>query len=190
LRLCVALRSLARVSAASGLTLGALVATALPAQAETVFQAQTAAAAVHLVLTQQPANSIITAGLVDDATAYAASAFDSGGGSEAQAASVFPGNLVVQGPALFCSQVFTCPATPPEYPLLADASYPRRGHAEASADQQPVGQGPLVVTPSASTANATGDGNAGQTAAGSVTVASSRSQTTARSRARLTPSTS
>jgi len=172
LRLCVALRSLARVSAAAGLTLGALVATALPAHAETVFQAQTAAAAVHLVLTQQPANSIITAGLVDDATAYAASAFDSGGGSEAQAASVFPGNLVVQGPALFCSQVFTCPATPPEYPLLADASYPRRGHAEASADQQPVGQGPLVVTPSASTANATGDGNAGQTAAGSVAILS------------------
>src|SRR5436309_7307306 len=145
----------------------------MPARADTVFQAQTAAAAVHFVLTQQPANSIITAGLVDDATAYAASAFDSGGGgSEAQAASVFPGNLVVQGPALFCTQVFTCPATPPDYPLLADASYPRRAHAEASADQQPVGQGPLVVTPSVSSAAATADGNDASTAAGAMTVLS------------------
>jgi len=149
------------------------MATAAPAGAdETVFQAQTAAAGVHLVLTQQPASSIVTAGLVDDATAYAAGAFDSSGGSEAQAASVFPGTLVVQGPALFCSQVFTCPATPPDYPLLADASYPRRAHAEASADQKPVGQGPLVVTPSASTATATGAGNSGQTAAGRVSVLS------------------
>ena len=164
------------MSIASGLTVSALVAVAPSAHADTadtVFQAQTAAAAVHFVLTQQPASSIITAGLVDDATAYAASAFDSsGGGSEAQAASVFPGNLVVQGPALFCTQVFTCPATPPDYPLLADASYPRRAHAEASADQQPVGQGPLVVTPSVSTASAAGDGNTGQTAAGSVSILS------------------
>jgi len=173
LRLSVAVQSLARVSAASGLVVSVLMATAAPAGAdETVFQAQTAAAGVHLVLTQQPASSIVTAGLVDDATAYAAGAFDSSGGSEAQAASVFPGTLVVQGPALFCSQVFTCPATPPDYPLLADASYPRRAHAEASADQKPVGQGPLVVTPSASTATATGAGNSGQTAAGRVSVLS------------------
>ncbi|HMC67803.1 MAG TPA: hypothetical protein VKJ07_01505, partial [Mycobacteriales bacterium] len=168
----MAARSLARVGAASALTVSALFATALPAHADTVFQAQTAAAAVHLVLTQQPASSIITADLVNDATAYAAGAFDSSAGSEAQAASVFPGTLVVQGPALFCAQVFTCPATPPDYPLLADASYPRRAHAEASADQKPLGQGPLVVTPSASIASASGDGNSGQTAAGSVSILS------------------
>jgi hypothetical protein len=177
LRLSVAERSVARVGAAAGLVLGALAASALPARADapaaqtdTVFQAQTAAAAVHLVLTQQPASSIVTASLVDDATAYAAGAFDSSGGSEAQAASVFPGTLVVQGPALFCSEVFTCPANPPDYPLLADASYPRRSHAEASADQKPVGQGPLVVTPSASTATAGGDGNTARTSAGSISV--------------------
>jgi hypothetical protein len=175
LRPSPALRALARISAASGLAAGALVAAALPVRADaadTVFQAQTAAAAVHFVLTQQPASSIVTADLVDDAAGYAAGAFDSTGGSEAQAASVFPGTLVVQGPALFCSQVFTCPATPPDYPLLADASYPRRGHAEASADQKPVGQGPLVVSPAASTASATGDGNSGQTAAGGMSILS------------------
>jgi len=172
MRLGVAVRSLARVGAAAGLTAGAMLATALPAHADTVFQAQTAAAAVHLVLTQQPASSIITAGLVDDATAYTAGAFDSSGGSEAQAASVFPGNLVVQGPALFCSEVFTCPATPPDYPLLADASYPRRSHAQATADQQPVGQGPLVVATATSTATASGEGNTAQTGAGRVSVLS------------------
>ena len=168
----MAVRSLARLSAAAGLAAAGVVTAAPPAHADTVFQAQTAAAAVHLVLTQQPASSIITAGLVDDAAAYVAGAFDSSGGSEAQAASVFPGNLVVQGPALFCSQVFTCPATPPEYPLLADASYPRRSHAQASADQQSIGQGPFVVTPSTSTASAAGDGNTGQTSAGALSILS------------------
>ena len=170
MRLGVAMRSLARVAAAWGLAAGSVLAAAAPAHADTVFQAQTAAAAVHLVLTQQPASSIITADLVNDAAGYAAGAFDSSGGSEAQAASVFPGTLVVQGPALFCSQVFTCPATPPDYPLLADASYPRRSHDEATADQQSVGQGPLVVTPSTSTATASGEGNAGQTAAGRMSI--------------------
>jgi hypothetical protein len=163
------MRSLARVCAAACLVVGPgvgiSVAVAPAAHADNVFQAQTAATGVHLVLTQQPASSIVTASLVDDASAYAAGAFDSSGGSEAQAASVFPGNLVVQGPALFCSQVFTCPAPPPDYPLLADASYPRRSHAQASADQQPVGSGPLVLKPGNSTASATGTGNDAATSA-------------------------
>jgi hypothetical protein len=165
-----AMRSLARGCAAAGLAVGAVVATAGPSHADTVFQAQTAATGVHLVLTQQPASSIVTASLVDDATAYAAGAFDSSGGSEAQSASVFPGTLVVQGPALFCSQVFTCPATPPDYPLLADASYPRRSTDRAPADQRPVGSGPLVVAPSTSTAAARADGNEAATSADSVSI--------------------
>lgn len=172
------MRSLARVCAAAcsalALATGSVAAatTASAAPTDTVFQAQTAATGVHFVLTQQPASSIVTAELVDDATAYAAGAFDSSGGSEAQSASVFPGTLVVQGPALFCSQVFTCPATPPDYPLLADASYPRRTSAHAPADQQPVGSGPMVVTPSASTAAADGDGNRADTSAGAVSIMS------------------
>jgi hypothetical protein len=139
----------------------------VPAQADTVFQVQTAATGVHFTLTQQPASSIVTASLVDDATAYAASAYDASGGSEAQAATVFPGNLVVQGPALFCSQVFTCPVTPPDYPLLADASYPRRPHATAGADQQSLGSGPLVVAPGSAVAAAGATGNQATTSAGS-----------------------
>jgi hypothetical protein len=167
--------SRARGWLAFGLTAGAGAvlaspAYAAPAQLDTVFQAQTAATAVHLTLTQEPASSIVTASLVDDATAYAASAFDSSGGSEAQAAAVFPGNLVVQGPALFCSQVFTCPFTPPDYPLLADASYPRHDHAQAAADQQSIGSGPLVVSPSRSTAAAGADSNTASTATGQTSI--------------------
>src|SRR6059058_1540542 len=130
----------------------AVAAMALPgtAHADAVFQVQTAATALHLTLTQQPASSIITASLVDDATSYAASAFDSSGGSEAQAATFYPGNLVVQGPSLFCSQLFPCPAQPPAYPLLADASYPRRTSDAAAANQSPIGSGPFVVTPASS----------------------------------------
>jgi hypothetical protein len=179
------MRAMARVFAAVSLAAAGVAVAAVPAQADTAFQAQTAATGVHVTITQQPASSIITASLVDDATAYAASAFDSSGGSEAQAASVFPGSLVVEGPALFCSQLFPCPAAPPDYPLLADASYPRRASAKAAADQQPVGSGPLVVTTGSSTATAGADGNRADTASGgasilsgtplAVTVGSSRS---------------
>jgi len=41
------------------------------------FEGETTATAVHLTLTQKPSSSIITASLVDDAAAYAASSFDS-----------------------------------------------------------------------------------------------------------------
>src|SRR4051812_46972174 len=67
-----------------------VVAAVPAAHADAVFQVQTIAAAVHVNVTQQPASSIITASLFDDAVAYAASEFDSGGSSEALAASAFP----------------------------------------------------------------------------------------------------
>src|SRR5947209_16353360 len=131
------MRSGGRIGSAAAVVTAAVAALPTTAHADAVFQAQTAATAVHVVLTQQPASSIITASLVDDATGYAASAYDSSGGSEGQAASVYPGNLVVQGPSLFCSELFPCPATPPAYPLLADASYPRRPSDTATANQAP-----------------------------------------------------
>ena len=134
------------------------------------FQGETTATAVHLTLTQEPASSIITASLVDDAAAYAASAYDSTGNSEAQAAPLYPGNLVVQGPTLLCEDVFgsdpfpACPVPPPAYPLLADASYPRSKTAHAQTNQSPVGSGPFVLTPARADATATADGNDGSTA--------------------------
>jgi len=166
------MRALARICAAASFATTGVALIATPAQADTAFQAQTAATGVHVTITQQPASSIITASLVDDATAYAAGAFDSSGGSEAQAASVFPGTLVVQGPSLFCSQLFPCPTAPPDYPLLADASYPRRGHATAPADQQPVGSGPFVATSGSSAATADGKGNRADTSAGGASILS------------------
>jgi hypothetical protein len=159
-----------RLLAAAALVSGPLVIAAAPASADSLFQGQTAATAVHVTITQQPASSIITASLIDDAFAYAASAYDSSGGSEALASSVYPGKLVVEGPALFCSEVFTCPAAPPNYPLLADASYPRATDAHADANQQPLGSGPFVVTPADATAQASATGNSGQTAAGRISL--------------------
>ena len=162
--------------------------TATPASADSLFQAQTVATAVHVTITQVPASSIITASLIDDAFSYVSGAYDSSGGSEAQAATVFPGNLVVQGPGLLCSQLFPCPFTPPDYPLLADASYPRSQHAQATANQSQLGSGPFVVTPAGATAQAQANTNAGQTTAGrmalltgtpvAVTVGSSSAATT------------
>jgi hypothetical protein len=140
------------------------------AHAEAFFQVETSAAAVHLTVTQEPASSIITASLVDDAISYAASEFDSGGSSEALAAPAFPGKLVVQGPQLLCSQLFSCPAEPPDYPLLADASYPRQQHDTATLSGAPMGSGPFVVAPVSATARAGADGNRAGTRAGSASL--------------------
>ena len=159
------LRLLASVSLAVVPILGF---TATPAAADSLFQGQTVATAVHVTITQVPASSIITASLIDDAFSYVSSAYDSSGGSEAQAATVFPGNLVVQGPGLLCSQLFPCPTSPPDYPLLADASYPRSTTAQATANQQQLGSGPFVVTPAGATAQAQQNSNTGQTTTGQV----------------------
>lgn len=140
------------------------------------FEGQTTATAVHLTLTQKPASSLITASLVDDAAGFAASSYDSSGSSEGQAAAFYPGSLVVQGPQLLCDDVFgsdpfpACPAAPPAYPLLADASYPRSKDAHADSNQSPVGSGPFVVTPARSDAQADAGGNHGSTAAGSLSL--------------------
>ena len=142
--------------------------TGLPfAQAESFYQVETSAAAIHVTVTQEPASSIITASLVDDAVSYAASEFDTGGSSEALAAPAFPGKLVVQGPQLLCSQLFSCPAQPPDYPLLADASYPRRAHDTATLGGAAMGGGPFVVTPLSATARAGATSNQAATEAGS-----------------------
>lgn len=166
------------------------------AHAEAFFQVETSAAAIHVTVTQEPASSIITASLFDDAVSYAASEFDSGGSSEALAAPAFPGKLVVEGPGLLCSQLFSCPATPPDYPLLADASYPRRGHDTATLSGQPMGGGPFVVTPLSADARAAADRNDASTEAGSadllagtpgaVTVGASAANTSVRTTARNT----
>src|SRR4051812_16373436 len=152
-----------RVATAGLLALAPVLPLAAPASADVFVQAQTTATAVHVSVTQQPAGSIITASLFDDAVAYAAGDYDSGGSSEALAAPAFPGRLVVQGPQLLCSEVFDCPAAPPSYPLLADASYPRRPHDRATASGQPMGSGPFVVTPVSAGAAAGAAGNSGTT---------------------------
>jgi hypothetical protein len=166
------------------------------AHAESFFQVETSATAVHVAVTQEPASSIITASLFDDAVAYASSGFDSGGSSEALAAPAFPGRLVVQGPQLLCTQLFSCPVSPPDYPFLADASYPRQSHDTAQASGQPTGAGPFVVTPLRATADASARSNraateAGQTdmlagTPGAVTVGASTATTAVASHGRQT----
>ncbi|MBV9099084.1 MAG: hypothetical protein JO079_13600 [Frankiaceae bacterium] len=185
-RLPVRRMSLRRVAAAGGTVLlaGAGLMAGLhpfPAAADQptyYFEGETTATAVHLTVTQKPSASIITASLVDDAAGYAASAYDSSGGSEAQAAPLFPGNLVVQGPTLLCEDVFgsdpfpACPVAPPSYPLLADASYPRTKVDHAQTNGSPVGSGPLVLTPARADATAAADGNEGSTAGAALSLLS------------------
>lgn len=157
-----------RVCAVAAIAVMPLGAGLPAAHADVFFQAQTLATAVHVVVTQEPASSIITASLFDDAVSYASSEFDSSNTSEALASPAFPGMLVVQGPQLLCSQLFPCPAQPPNYPLLADASYPRRAKDSATVSGTPMGSGPFVVTPLSADAAAAANGNESTTRAGAV----------------------
>ena len=157
-----------RVCATAAIAALPLVAGLPAAHADLFLQAQTLATAVHVTVTQKPASSLITASLLDDAVSYASSEFDSGNTSEALAAPAFPGNLVVQGPQLLCSQLFSCPVDPPSYPLLADASYPRKSKDTATASGSPTGSGPFVVTPLSAHAVAASGGNEAATQAGGV----------------------
>jgi hypothetical protein len=165
---CVEGYVIRRVCAAAIIAALPLTAGLPAAHADVFYQAQTLATAVHVTVTQQPASSLITASLIDDAVSYASSEFDSGNTSEALAAPAFPGSLVVQGPRLLCSQLFSCPVTPPNYPLLADASFPRRAKDTASVSGAPMGSGPFVVTPLSANATAADDGNEATTRADSV----------------------
>jgi hypothetical protein len=143
-----------------------------PAEAAVYYRAETTATAVHLRLTQEPAGSIITASLFDDAVAYAAGEFETSGGSEALAAPAFPGKLVTQGPGMLCTQIFECPADPPDYPLLAAASYPRREHDSVAPSDGPLGAGPVELTPLHAVATATAAGNESRTSSGPITLLS------------------
>lgn len=138
------------------------------AAADTAFvHVETAAAAVLMSSAQHPGLTPFSSEVVDDATAYTASVLDSGGGSQAQAAAIYPGALVVQGPALLCQEIVPqyfgtdCPFTPPDYPLLADASYPTHPHDAAAAGGQPVGGSglPLTLVPGRAEATAAERGN-------------------------------
>jgi hypothetical protein len=107
----------------------------LPASAAPpgVFDVAATAAGLAVRSTQQPAASVVTAGLVDATAGYATSALSSYGAAESLAAAAYPGNLVDNGPALLCAAFLPCPVPPPRDPLVAEASYPTRPAAEAPA---------------------------------------------------------
>jgi hypothetical protein len=165
----------ALVLAALGVTWAATAANAaVPALAGSTtsyFSATTTASAIHVSFAQSPADSIITGSLINDAAGYATSGFDSGGSSEATAAPLYPGTLVVGGPGLLCTDLFTCPFTPPPYPLLADASYPQTPTAHIVTTKPTVGLGTVLsLTPSTATAQAHVGGNASATKTGAVSL--------------------
>jgi hypothetical protein len=140
------------------------------ARSTTYFSATTTASAIHVSFAQSPADSIITGSLVNDAAGYATSGFDSGGSSDAAAAPLYPGSLVIGGPGLLCTDLFTCPFTPPAYPLLADATYPQTPSARIATTPS-KGLGPVLsVTPSTASAHAESSGNTSTTRTGSVSL--------------------
>ena len=153
------------------------------------YAVQTTALGLSFVSTQRPPLSPVTDGLINTSTAYAASAFDASG-SQAQAAVLYPGQLVAQGPQLLCQEFLPCPVSPPSYPLLARASYPTHPRDTAADGGQTEGAGPVRVTPGTSLAQASAAGNSATTratdtqilagTAGFTTLGASTSTTTTR----------
>ena len=94
------------------------------------FELSGVAVVTEVSSTQEPAASIITAGLVDATAGFASSALRDGGSAESIAAPVYPGDLVAGGPELLCQELIPCPAAPPAYPLAADAAYPTQPTAQ------------------------------------------------------------
>jgi hypothetical protein len=82
--------------------------------------------------TQSPPFSVVTADLVDSTAAFATSALSSSTAPAASSAAVYPGDLVSSGPQLLCEQFLPCPAQPPRYPLLAQASWPEAPSGQAT----------------------------------------------------------
>jgi hypothetical protein len=148
-----------RRGAAVGLVVACALLTA-PARADdsapASFDLTATAVGLAVQSTQRPASSIVTAGLVDATVAFSSSSLSSYGSSETRAAAAYPGDLVAGGPALLCANVFPCPVTPPDYPLLADAVYPTRPSAMAPA-AAPVGTAVATAGPR-STAGAASTG--------------------------------
>lgn len=139
------------------------------------FQVLTTGAAEQLSAAQNPPNfGPFADGIVDATLGYVAGDFESGGDSSGQSAAFYPGNLVAQGPALFCSEVVpdipgaSCPNQLADftYPLLAQASYPTAPSASAPAGDQSLGGGifPVSATPGRSQAQASATGDSSQTA--------------------------
>ncbi|HVA60895.1 MAG TPA: hypothetical protein VNG13_10240 [Mycobacteriales bacterium] len=172
-----------RRAAAFAVALLAVLLSAAPARAERssagslAFQVETAAAGVQFAAVQTPPNfGPIVSGLVDATSGYAAGLFQTGGDSDGQAAAFFPGNLVAQGPDLFCAEVVQ-PNSPPfpacpgpvataNYPLLAEANYPTRPAAHAAPAGTPAsGPAPLAATPAAANATASATGDTGTSVA-------------------------
>lgn len=138
------------------------------------FQIMTAAAAAQLSATQNPPNfGPFANGIVDATLGYATGDFATGGDSSAGAAAFYPGNLVAQGPSLFCQEVIpdipgaSCPGQLANfsYPLLAQASYPTAPRGSAGAGTGPVGgKGlPAAATPAPASATASASGNSSDT---------------------------
>lgn len=127
-----------RVLLSLGLALSALTLSAVPARAAAPesFDLSAVAVVARVSSTQQPAASVITAGLVDVTAGFATSALRDGGSAESLASALYPGDLVSNGPNLLCQELFPCPVAPPGYPLLADAAYPTQ--PESSATMGPV----------------------------------------------------
>ncbi len=90
---------------------------------------------------------------------YTLTTFGTTGGATARAASYFPGDGPLAAPALACAAAPICgTVSPPNYPLIAEASHPSKPESKATASGDAQTVGPLSTTPGIVVANASETG--------------------------------
>lgn len=142
------------VLAGSGLLL-----TGAPGQAAEVarpdsYGGDTASSAVHFLADRNPQPTPVT-DLIHAELPYATTSFDSSGNATARSASIYPGAGLLGVPGLLCQAGACLPV--PDYPFLADASYPTMKDASATTSQATIHAGPLSIAPHQITAHADPD---------------------------------
>lgn len=102
---------------------------------------------------------LIISDVIHAELAYSTTTFGTTGASSARAASYYPGEGPLAAPALACAAAPVCGAvSPPDYPLIAQAEFPTKPEAKATASGDEQAVGPLTATPGVVTAKASSTG--------------------------------
>jgi hypothetical protein len=111
------------------------------------FGGESAASAFHFFADRTP--GFLVADLFHVELPYATSSFDSNGTISSRAAAAFPGDGALGVPGLVCFSAPVCdPRVPvPNYPLIAEASFPTTPNKSAQASGTRTGVGPATFDP-------------------------------------------
>jgi hypothetical protein len=146
------------VGAATLLALGGVLLTGSPGHAAAPvlpdsYGGDSTATAMHFSADRNPQPTPVT-DLFHAELSWATTSLDSSGNASGRAASIFPGDGLLGVPSLFCQVRKEICLPVPQFPVLAQASYPVTPDDAAATSKGTQSQGPLTVQPNVITAHA------------------------------------